>query len=104
MSGGYRHSFFDARRLKGMEYTRRGRNEGVSKGSGMVVRFAAEDGEGAVKLLGKEEAYHLVGEGHLRQGKHFIGAVVDCLREAVRAANDEYKAFAPRRHFLLQPL
>ena len=61
-----------------MEYTRRGRNEGVSKGSGMVVRFAAEDGEGAVKLLGKEEAYHLVGEGHLRQGKHFIGAVVDC--------------------------
>lgn len=33
----------------------------------VVVRFAAEDGHGAVKLLDKEEAHHLMAEGHLRK-------------------------------------
>ena len=29
-----------------------------------MIRFSFENGKGAVELFGKEEAYHLVGEGH----------------------------------------
>ena len=32
-----------------------------------MVRFAFQDGHGAVKLLGEDEAGEDVGEGHLRQ-------------------------------------
>ena len=40
---------------------------------GVVVGFAFEDGEGAVELFGEEEAYHLVGEGHLGDGLLLLG-------------------------------
>ena len=32
----------------------------------MMVRFTFDDGTGTVDLFGEGEAYHLVGEGHLR--------------------------------------
>ena len=31
----------------------------------MVIRFAFDDGHGTVNLLDEDEAYHLMGEGHL---------------------------------------
>ena len=49
----------------------------------------AEDGEGAVKLLGKEQAYHLMGKRHLRERDHFIAPFVHRRGEAVGPADDE---------------
>ena len=46
-------------------------------GSGVVVGFVVEDGEGSVELLHEEEAYHLVVEGHLRQGYLVVGGGID---------------------------
>jgi hypothetical protein len=33
----------------------------------MMIGFALDDGAGAIDLFGEDEAYHLVGEGHLRE-------------------------------------
>ena len=32
-----------------------------------MVGLALDDGAGAIDLLGEDEPYHLVGEGHLRE-------------------------------------
>ena len=55
----------------------------------MVVGFVVEDGEGAIELFGKEQAYHLVGERHLRKRDHFIAPFVHRRGEAVRTADNE---------------
>ena len=38
-----------------------------SYGLFVVIGFALDDGAGAIDLFGEDEAYHLVGEGHLRE-------------------------------------
>ena len=38
----------------------------IGKGLLVVVGLSLDDGAGAIDLLGEGEAYHLVGEGHLR--------------------------------------
>ena len=58
---------------------------------GVVVGFAFEDGEGAVELFGEEEAYHLVGEGHLGDGKTAVGGFVGFGGESERPADHEHE-------------
>ena len=43
----------------------------------VMIGLAFYDGAGAVDLLGEGEAYHLVGEGHLRKAELFVGTTVD---------------------------
>ena len=68
----------------------------------MVVRLAFDDGAGAVDLLGEDEAYHLVREGHLGEGELFVGTGVDGRGEAVWASDDEDES-AGGVALLLQP-
>ena len=70
----------------------------------MVVRLVAQDGEGAVELLDKDEAHQLVGKGHFAQRDLLVGAVIDLLGESVWAAHDEHQALAAAGHAALQPL
>mgnify|MGYP003539271652 CR=1 FL=1 len=42
----------------------------------MVVAFAANDGAGAVELLGEDQAYHLVRERHARERNLLVGTAV----------------------------
>ncbi len=67
----------------------------------MVVGFTSEDGHGAVELLSEDQAYHLMGEGHLGEGYFLAGAVVDLGGETVRPTNDEDESALHRRHLLL---
>ena len=53
----------------------------------MMIRFAAQDGHGAVALFHKKEAHHLVGKRHARQREFFAGSGVDVGRETIRAAH-----------------
>ena len=55
----------------------------------VVVGQMVDDGEGAVVLLDKEEAHHLVGEGHGGQGDLVVGALIDIGGEAVGASHNE---------------
>ena len=68
----------------------------------VVVRLAFDDGAGAVDLLGEDEAYHLVREGHLGEGKLFVGTGVDGRGEAVWASDDKDES-AGGVALLLQP-
>ncbi len=58
----------------------------------MVVGLTFDDGAGAIDLLGEGEAYHLVGEGHLRETELFVGTAVNGGGEAVGASDDEDEA------------
>ena len=62
----------------------------------MMIRFALQNGEGAVKLLDEDEPHHLVAEGHGRERQIGVGSVVDLLREAVGPTDDENDAFGSR--------
>ena len=55
----------------------------------MMVRFTLDNCAGPVELLGKDQAHHLVGEGHLREGELLVGTGIDTVRKSVRATNDE---------------
>ena len=67
----------------------------------MMIGFAFEDGHSAVELFYKEGTYHLVGEGETAEGKQTVGALIDCLGEAVGSA-DGKDDIASSGHFLLQ--
>ena len=67
-----------------------------------MVGFAFQNGEGAVKLLDKDESHHLVAEGHGRERHFRVGAVVNFLREAVRPADDENESFCARGHLFFK--
>lgn len=69
-----------------------------------MIGFVVENGHGPVDLLDEEETYHLVGEGHLAEGDFLIGHTMDLLSKAIRAANNEDKAFGRGSHALLHPL
>ena len=68
----------------------------------MMVGFAFQNGEGAVKLLDKDKSHHLVAEGHGRERHFGISAVVHLLREAVRPADDENQTFCTRGHLFFK--
>ena len=55
----------------------------------VVVGLVVENGKGPVELFGKEEADHLVGEGHLREGEGLLGLRPYRGAEAVGAADEE---------------
>ena len=55
----------------------------------MVVGFAAEDGHGAVELLHKQQADHLVAERHLAEADLGIRTLINRLAEPVRTADYE---------------
>ena len=59
----------------------------------MVVGLVAQDGVGAVELLGGEGPDHLVRKGHGAEAPLAVGAVADGVVEAVRAADDEGEVF-----------
>ena len=68
----------------------------------MMIGFAFQNSEGAVKLLDKDESHHLVAEGHGRERHFGISAVVHLLREAVRPADDENQTFRARGHLFFK--
>ena len=68
----------------------------------MMVGFAFQNSEGAVKLFDKDESHHLVAEGHGRERHFGISAVVHLLREAVWPADDENQAFRARGHLFFK--
>ena len=67
-----------------------------------MIRFAADDGAGAVYLFGEDETYHLMRQRQLRERQLFVGASVDGRREAVRPSDNEHEPPC-RSLFLLQP-
>ena len=69
----------------------------------VVIGLVAEDSHGAVYLLHKEKAYHLVRKGHLAQGDFSVGACINRLRKTVGTAHYKHD-IPPRRHLLLQIL
>ena len=69
----------------------------------MVVGLVVEDGEGAIELFGKEQAYHLMGERHLRKRDHFIAPFVHRRGEAVRTADNENQTAGAGSHALVEP-
>ena len=70
----------------------------------MMVRFAVQDGEGAIELLGEDEPRHDVGKGELREGDLEVLAGIDGLGEAVGATDDEHQRLLPRVGLLLDEL
>lgn len=67
----------------------------------MVIRFSPHYRHCTIQLLDKDEAYHLVGKGHLGKGEFVIGLGIDIGRETVWASDDEDEAFADGLHLLL---
>ena len=68
----------------------------------MMVGFAFQNGEGAIKLLDKNESHHLMAESHGRERYFRVGAVIDFLREAVRPTDDENESFCARSHLFFK--
>ena len=58
----------------------------------MVIRFAFYNSTCAIECLGKDEAYHLVREGHLGKGDLLVGTVIYSLRESVGTPDDKYES------------
>lgn len=58
----------------------------------VVIRFAFYNSTCAVERFCKDEAYHLMREGHLGKGDLLVGAVIYSLRESVRTADDKHES------------
>ena len=67
----------------------------------VMVRLAAENSHGAVYLLHKDKANHLVGESHLAERYPAVGALIHRLGKAIRSAYYEHH-ITTCRHLLLQ--
>ena len=70
----------------------------------VVVGEIVEDGKGTVELLDKDNAYHLVGKGHLRKGYLALGKGVNLGGEAIGTSDDKDETAAHGVHPLLKPL
>ena len=70
----------------------------------VVVGFALEDGEGAVELFHKDEAYHLVVEGHGREGYLVVCQAVYFRCKAEGSANYKYQCPHTGVHLFLNVL
>ena len=68
----------------------------------MVVGLAFQNREGTIKLLDKNQAHHLMTEGHGRERQFGIGAVVHFLCETVRPTYDEHQPFCSRNHLFFK--
>src|SRR5438552_2966636 len=53
------------------------------------IGAAEENGQGAVELLGENDAGKFMGEGHRAEGQCVVGAVAELIREAVGVAAEE---------------
>ena len=74
------------------------------KGKGelfVMIGFSFEDGHGAIKLFGEDEAGKHMREGHLGKGDTVVAALIDLLRKTIRAADEEDEAFGAAQHLLL---
>ena len=69
----------------------------------MVIRQVVYDCVRSVELFHEQQAYHLVREGHLRERQFLMRGVVNLGGKAVRAANNEYKAFGRYVLLVLDP-
>ena len=63
--------------------------KGAGMGSFVVVRFALDNRAGTIDLLGEDDTYHLVGEGH--SGKRYLTICpgIDGIAETVGTADDK---------------
>ena len=68
----------------------------------MMIGFALQNGEGAVKLFNEDESHHLVAESHGRERHFCVGTVVHLLREAVWSADDENQSFGAGNHLFFK--
>lgn len=57
----------------------------------VMIRLTFYNSTCAIECLGKDKAYHLMREGHLGKRDLLVGAVIYCLRESVRTADDKHK-------------
>lgn len=69
----------------------------------VVVGLIVEDGEGAVELLNKKQAYHLMRQRHLRERNLLIGTGVYRFGKAVRTSHNKKQTAGTGGHALLQP-
>ena len=67
-----------------------------------MIGFSPHDGHGAVKLFDEDEAYHLVGEGHLGKRELLVSPLIYIGREPVWTAYDEDKTLADCVHLVFQ--
>ena len=70
----------------------------------MVVGTAVQDAHGPVELLHEDEAHHLMGEGHAREGDFLLRRFVHPPGKTVRAAHHEDQPFADGVHLPLHIL
>ena len=68
-----------------------------------MIWFSFNNCTRAIELFGEDEANHLVGKSHLRERDFLVGTVVNRLRKAVRAADDENEVL-PCDLLALKPL
>ena len=68
----------------------------------MVIWFPFYNSTCTIERLGKDEAHHLMGEGHLGEGYLLVGTVVDGLGKTVWTADDKHQS-ASRSLFALYP-
>lgn len=61
----------------------------------VMIGLAAEYRHGAVNLLGEEEAHHLVGKSHPREGELTVGPRPHCIGEPIRASYHEHQTATP---------
>ena len=69
----------------------------------MMIGFASDDGEGAVKLFDEEEAHHLMGKGHSGEGDLLLSCLVDAIGEAIGTTHEEDEALGHTLQLLLHP-
>ena len=62
----------------------------------MMIGFSPDDGESAIELFDEEEADHLVGEGHPREGELLLCCLVDAIGEAIGTTDKEDEALGHR--------
>ena len=60
-----------------------------------VVRMAGQDGQGAVDLLGQNDAGELVRQRNTPQGKKKVGPLSCCRRPSIRRPDGEHKPLNP---------
>ena len=70
----------------------------------MMIRQVVEYRQGAIELLGKDDAHHLVREGHARERYFALCSGIHGIGETVGTTDDEHQSFGYGVHALLQPV
>ena len=58
----------------------------------VMIRLTFYNSTCTIERLCKDEAYHLMREGHLGKGNLLVGAVIYCLRETVGTSDDKHES------------